>query len=65
MKLFKNPLFWGFVFFLGGMIVGAIGWDRYDSTLSLRAQGSTAIIVIGIVMIVTGIVIFFTKGNKK
>lgn len=65
MKLLKNPIFWGFVLFLGGMIVGGIGWDRHDSTLPWRTQGSTTIIVIGVVMIVAGIAIFFTKGNRK
>lgn len=62
---FKNPLFWGFVFFLGGIIIGAIGWDRHESTIPERAVGSVAIMTIGVIGIVLGLFIFFTKGNKK
>lgn len=66
MKLIKNPIFWAFVLFLGGMIVGGIGWDKHDSTIEARTHGSVVMIIIGIAMIVVGGVMFFTvKGNKE
>lgn len=63
--MLKNPIFWGAVLFLGGMVVGGIGWDKYDSTLESRAHGSISLIAIGVAMIITGALIFFTKGNKR
>lgn len=63
--MFKNPILWGVVLFLGGMVIGAIGWDKYDSTLPARTQGSVALIILGIIMILAGLVIFNTKGRKN
>lgn len=65
MKLLKNPLFWGVVLFAGGMFVGAWGWDKNDSTIPERTHFSVPLIVTGILMIIGGVVIFFTAGNSK
>lgn len=62
---FKNPIFWGFVLFLGGMIVGGFGIDWDQSQIVSRAAKSTALIICGSVMIVAGIAIFFSFWNRK
>jgi sulfite exporter TauE/SafE len=53
----------GFGSLLGGMIIGAIGWDKYESTLPWRTQGSVFMIVLGCVMIAFGL--FIIKINTK
>jgi hypothetical protein len=53
----------GFGLLLGGMIVGAIGWDKYDSTLPARTQGSVTLIVVGVAMIIGGLITL--KLNSK
>lgn len=65
MKLLKNPVFWGFVGLLGGMIVAAIGWNKNESTIPENTHGAVTLIIIGCVMIVMGLLIFFTAGNSK
>jgi hypothetical protein len=65
MKLLKNPIFWGFVGLLGGMIVAGWGWDKYDSTLPERTTGSITMMIVGCVMIVVGLLIFFTSRGEK
>lgn len=53
----------GFSSLLGGMIVGAIGWDKYDSTVAARTQGSVLLIIIGVAMIIGGLAVI--KANTK
>lgn len=65
MKELKNPVFWGFVSFLGGMIVAGWGWDKNESTIPERTHGAVAMIVIGCVMIVAGTAIFIIQSNRK
>jgi hypothetical protein len=65
MKELKNPLLWGFASLLGGMIIGAWGWDKYESTIPARTAGSVTMMVIGVAMIVIGLLIFFIGGNRK
>lgn len=63
--MFKNSIVWGVLFFFGGMVVGGLGWDKYESTEAARSQGSVIMIVIGVAMILIGLSIFRIKGNKK
>lgn len=65
MKFYKNPLFWGLVLFAGGMFVGAWGWDKNESTITGRTHFAIPLIILGILMIIGGILIFFTIGNSK
>lgn len=55
----------GFGSLLGGMIVGGIGWDKYESTLPWRTQGSVFMIILGIIMIVGGLATIKAFGGKK
>ena len=61
----KNPVFWAFVSFLGGMILAAWGWDKNESTITARTQGAVPMIIIGCVMIVAGLYVFFTSKNTS
>lgn len=65
MKEFKNPILWGFVALLGGMIVGGWGWNKFESTIPERTIGSIPIMIIGVAGIIIGLVLFFTQGNRK
>lgn len=65
MKEIKNPIFWGFVSFFGGMVLGAWGWDKSESTIPERTNGSVTMMVVGSAMIVAGLLIFFILGNRK
>jgi hypothetical protein len=65
MKQLKNPLFWGFVGLLGGMILAGWGWDKHDSTIPERTVGSVPMMVVGVAMILAGLLIFFLYGNRK
>lgn len=64
MKLIKNPIFWAFVLFLGGMIIGGWGWDKNESSIPARTPGAVVMIVTGCVMIVAGLYIMFTYGSR-
>lgn len=65
MKELRNPVFWGFIGLFGGMIIGGWGWDKYESTIPERTTGSVTMMVTGVLMIVVGLLLFFTAGNKK
>ncbi len=65
MKLIKNPIFWAFFLLLVGMIIGAWGWDKHESTIAERTTFSTPMMVAGCVMIVSGLILMFTQGNRK
>lgn len=65
MKELRNPVFWGFVGLLGGMILAGWGWDKNESTIPERTQGAIPMIIIGCVMIVTGLLIFYIASNNK
>lgn len=65
MKLLKNPIFWGFIGLLGGMIIAAWGWNKNESTIPENTHGAVALIVTGCIMIAGGLIIFFTASNKK
>jgi sulfite exporter TauE/SafE len=61
----KYSGYFGFGFLLLGMIVGAIGWDKYESTLPIRTQGSVLLIILGIAMIIGGLVIIKVNTKKE
>jgi len=65
MKLFKNPIFWGVALFAGGILLGAIGWDKDESTIPERTVGSVPMMATGVAMIVVGLLIMFIAGNRK
>lgn len=65
MKELKNPVFWGFVSFLGGMILGAWGWDKNESTIPERTHGAVTMIIVGVAMILAGLVTFYVVSNRK
>lgn len=55
----------GFGLLLGGMIIGAIGWDKYDSTIPARTQGSVLLIVTGVAMILGGVATIKLNSSNK
>lgn len=61
----KNPIFWATVLFLGGMIIGGWGWDKNESTIAARTHGGVLMMVIGSIMIISGLIMYFTIGNRK
>lgn len=63
MKINLTAVFAGL--FAGGMGLGAWGWDKYESTIEARTHGSVAMIVIGCVMIVVGLIGIFSGSNNK
>lgn len=65
MKILKNPLLWGFISFLGGMIIAAWGWDKNESTIPGRTEGAITMIIVGVAMIIVALFIFFVLGNKR
>lgn len=65
MKLLKNPIFIGLLLVVSGCIIGAIGWDKNDSTIADRTHGAVFLMIAGSAMAVAGIVIWFVAGNRK
>jgi uncharacterized membrane protein len=61
----KNPATLSLLSFAIGMVIAAWGWDKNESTIAARTHGAVAMIVVGCIMIVTGLIGFFTIGNKK
>lgn len=61
----KNPVFWCVVLFVLGMALAAWGWDKNESTIAERTHGAVPMIVFGCLMILAGLIGFFTVGNKK
>ena len=50
-----------------GMIIGAIGWIKNESTIAADTKGAITLIVSGVTMIIGGLVVifFFAKGVRK
>lgn len=53
------------ILFLFGMILAGWGWDKNESTIAERTHGAVPMIVIGCIMIVTGLFGFFTVKGKR
>jgi TRAP-type C4-dicarboxylate transport system permease small subunit len=58
------PLLISIICFAAGMIIGAWGWDKNESTIAARTVGSVPMIVVGCAMIVGGLIGMFTMGGK-
>lgn len=63
MKINWTAVFVGL--FAAGMVIGAWGWDKYESTIEARTHGSVAMIAGGCVMIVVGLVGMFSSDKKN
>jgi LPXTG-motif cell wall-anchored protein len=61
----KNPIFYGLIAVVLGIVLIIWGWDKYESTSAIRAQGSTAMMVAGGLSLLAGLTIWFTYNKKK
>lgn len=59
------PMLICIISFVLGMVIAAWGWDKNESTIAARTHGAVTMIVIGCIMIGSGLFGFFTLGNKK
>lgn len=59
------PLVISIIAFVLGIIIGAWGWDKNESTIPARTVGAVPMIVVGCVMIVGGLIGMFTIGGKS
>lgn len=64
-KKSNSPLVISVICFAAGMIIGAWGWDKNESTIPARTVGAVPMIVVGCVMIAGGLIGMFTIGNRK
>jgi hypothetical protein len=58
------PLLISIIAFALGMVIGAWGWDKNESTIPERTHGAVAMIVVGCVMIGGGLSGMFLIGGK-
>ena len=58
----KNPVFWSVGAFAAGMGLGIWGWHKSESD---HYVGSTAIIVLAVVLIIGGVIGMFSFGKKQ
>lgn len=61
----KNPATLSLLSFGLGMLIAAWGWDKNDSTIAARTHGAVAMIVVGCVMIVAGVIGMISTSNRK
>jgi Na+/H+ antiporter NhaD/arsenite permease-like protein len=61
----KNPIAWSLVALVLGCVLAAWGHDKDESTITSRVPGGVAMMVIGGVMAVGGLIGFFTFGKRK
>lgn len=61
----RNPLFWAFIVFLLGLGLGIWGLIKVDCIGPNCWIGSGFLLWTGGILIVAGIVGFFTLGNRK
>jgi hypothetical protein len=60
-----NPVAVCAILFAAGMGLAAWGWDKNESTIAARTHGAVGMIIVGCVMVVVGLIGFFTVGNRK
>lgn len=58
------PLLICIICFAAGMIIGAWGWDKNESTIPARTVGAVPMIVAGCLMIAGGLLGMFLIGGK-
>jgi hypothetical protein len=61
----KNPATLSLLSFFLGMAIAAWGWDKETSTIAARTHGAVAMIVVGCVMILVGIIGMATVSNRR
>lgn len=64
-KKTNGPLLICIISFALGLAIAAWGWDKNESTIATRTHGAVAIIVIGCVMIVGGLIGMYQIGGKN
>lgn len=66
MSEFKNKWLYVAAAMLGGLIIAGIGWDKYESTIPERTNGSVVMMVIGLIMFfgAVGYLAINTNGRK-
>jgi len=61
----KNPATLSLLSFFLGMAIAGWGWDKNESTIAARTHGAVAMIVIGCIMIVGGLLGMWLVSNRK
>lgn len=61
---FKNPVFWSFILFLGGILVAVIGYLKNESTIATATKGSVFLMVLGGFMFVAGVIGMFSYWKR-
>ena len=61
----KNPATLSLLSFALGIIIAAWGWDKNESTIAARTHGAVAMIVVGCVMILAGIIGMAVVSNRR
>jgi sulfite exporter TauE/SafE len=54
----------GFGLLLSGMILGAIGWIKNESTITADTKGAVFMIILGVTMIIGGLVTLKLNSSK-
>lgn len=55
----------GFGGLLFGMIIGAIGWIKNESTIAADTKGAVFLIVVGVALIIVGLIVLAIFGGRK
>ena len=58
------PLLISVICFIVGLIIGAWGWDKNESTILERTHGAVAMIIIGCTLIIGGLIGMFVIGGR-
>lgn len=65
MNIKKYSGYIGFGLLLGGMIVGAIGWIKNESTITAHTKGAVFLVILGLAMIAGGLLVIKLYGKGK
>ena len=57
------PLLIFVICFIGGMVLGAWGWDKNESTIPARTHGAVTMIIAGCTMIAGGLLGMYLIGG--
>jgi hypothetical protein len=61
----KNPATLSVLSFALGIVIAAWGWDKNESTIAARTHGAIAMIVVGCIMILAGIIGMASVSNRR